>query len=149
YQNNIMVINGPPSQVGTLAGVYVNGYKIEIPLAYEGNNRRTYLWDLNDGIPDSVDICTEVIHPEAVVKIPFQERHWITDGKMSIKFEDNTLLDDLFLKIRYNNLIGGFSVRINDPTEYLRNYMEVTVDASDFMGNKENAHVYLEYDNGH
>jgi hypothetical protein len=148
YQDHLMVINGPPSDKGDLAAFYVNGYKMEIPLAYEGSNKRTYLWDMNLGFPDSVDICTEIIFPEAIGKIPFQESNWFSDGKTTIKFEENSLLDDLFLRIRYQSRPGEPSIKINDPTEYLRDNMEITMEAIGHLGKKEKTHVYLEYANG-
>jgi hypothetical protein len=149
YQNNVLIINGPLSDKGTLAKFYVHGYVMEIPLAYQGSNKRTYLWDLNHGLPDSVDICTEMIKPEVMGKIPFQQHAWISDGKTAINFEDDSLLDDLFLRIQYQNSSGNPSIKINDPTEYLRSNIEVTMDATGYQGNKENTHVYLEYANGY
>lgn len=149
YQNNIMVINGTPSDSGTLAGVYAHGYRIEIPMAYEGSNRRTYLWDLNLGIPDSIDLCNEMIHPEVIAKVPFQEQYWLTDGKISLNFEDDALLDDLFVKLSYEDRPEGMAVRVNDPTEYLRNGVEVSLDVSGYQGDKSRTHMYLEYENGY
>src|SRR5690606_27625782 len=149
YENNIMVINSSSSGEGTLAKFYVNGYSMEIPMAYEGSNKRTYLWDLKYGIPDSVDLCSEVIVPEVTAKIPFQQKTWYSDGKTSIVFEDNSLLDELYLKILYKDHLDGPSIRINDPFEYLRDNIEVTMDASNYTGKKEYAHVYLKYANGY
>src|SRR5690606_13780532 len=149
FQNNIMVVNGTPPGSGTLAGVYVHGYRIEIPMAYEGSNRRTYLWDLNLGIPDSIDLCNEMIHPEVIAKVPFQEQYWLTDGKISLNFEDDSLLDDLFVKLSYEDRPEGMAVRVNDPTEYLRNAVEVSLDVRGYQGDKSRTHMYLEYENGY
>lgn len=148
YQDHLMVINGQPSDIGDLAAFYVNGFKMELPPAYVGSNKRTYLWDMNLGFPDSVDLCTEMIYPEAVTKIAFQQSSWFSDGKTILKFEDNSLLDDLFLRIRYQSLPGQPSIKINDPTEYLRDNIEITMKAIGHLGKKENTHVYLEYANG-
>ncbi|MEX2594147.1 MAG: M23 family metallopeptidase [Anditalea sp.] len=149
YQNNVMIINGDLSNEGTLAKFYVHGYVMEIPMAYQGSNKRTYLWDMDYGFPDSVDICTEVIEPETLEKIPFQQKAWFSDGKTAINFENNSLLDDLYLRIQYQGIPGNPSIRINDPTDYLRNKIEVTMDATGYQGDKERTNVYLEYANGY
>lgn len=149
YEQNIMVVSAPPSEVGHLAKFYVNGYAVEIPLAYEGSNRRTYLWDMEFGFPDSVDVCTEVLVPEVKSKIPFHESIWYSDGKTEISFDEKSLLSDLYLRIRDQGTPGSPSLRVNDPGEYLRSGIEIKMDASEYLGDKEKTQVYLEYANGY
>src|SRR5690606_10616368 len=149
YDRNILIVNADPSDRGTLAQFYVNGYAMEIPMAYEGNNKRTYLWDMDYGVPDSIDVCTEVLVPEVHSKIAFQEKSWFSDGKTTIRFDERSLLDDLYLRIEDRGQAGQPSIRINDPSEYLRSGIEITMDATGYEGNKEKSHVYLEYANGY
>jgi hypothetical protein len=149
YDRNIMIVNASPSDRGTLAQFYINGYAMEIPMAYEGNNKRTYLWDLDFGVPDSIDVCTEVLIPGVKSRIPFQEKSWFSDGKTTINFDDKSLLDDLYLRIADLGQPGMPSIRVNDPSEYLRSGIEITMDAAGYEGNKEKTQVYLEYANGY
>lgn len=149
YQSNLMIINGPLSDTGELAKFYVHGFVMEIPYAYQGTNKRTYLWDMNLGVPDSVDLCTEVIVPEVNTKIPFQQETHFNNGQVQIQFQKNTLLDDLFLRLKYIDDGEQLGLRINDPFEYLWNSMEVTYHVPEFEGNKERTHMYLQYANGY
>lgn len=149
YDRNIMVVNAAPSAAGTLAKFYVNGFAFEMPLAYEGSNRRTYLWDMDHGLPDSIDVCTEILIPEVRSKIPFQQQSWYSDGQTAIQFDEQSLLDELYLRVQDKGLPGNPSIRINDPGEYLRSEIEITMEASGYEGNKETARVYLEYANGY
>ena len=149
YDRNVLIVNASPSDRGTLAQFYVNGYAIEIPMAYEGNNKRTYLWDLDYGIPDSIDVCTEILSPSVKTKVPFQERQWFSDGTTTVKFDEKSLLDDLYLRIANLGQTGSPSIRVNDPSEYLRSGIEITIDATGYEGNKEKTNVYLEYANGY
>ena len=149
YERNILIVNAPPSKSGTLAKFYVNGYAMEMPLAYEGTNKRTYLWDMDYGLPDSIDVCTEVLYPEVKSKIPFQQKALFSDGKTSVNFDEKSLLDDFYLRIEDRGRPGQPSIRINDPNEYLRSGIEITMDATGYEGNKEKAQVYLEYANGY
>ena len=147
YDQNILVVNAPPSDQGTLAQFYVNGYALEIPMAYEGNNKRTYMWDLDYGIPDSIDVCTDILVPQVKAKIPFKEKNWFSDGKTTVKFDERSLLDDLYLRIEDRGQPGQPSIRINELSEYLRSGVEITMDASGYIGSKENTQVYLQYPN--
>ncbi|KEO75272.1 M23 family metallopeptidase [Anditalea andensis] len=148
YQRNVMVINGDKPVTGNLAQVHVNGYVLEIPPSYEGTNKRTYLWDMEHGIPDSINLCNEVIIPDVKVKIPFQEEHCFNDGNTTVTFARNTHFDDLYLRLK-NTIAGGDkALTINSPTEHLWNAMEVKMDGSHYQGDRSKAHVYLRYDNG-
>lgn len=148
YESNILIVNAPPSNQGTLAKFYVNGYGVEIPLAYEGSNKRTYLWDMEYGIPDSIDVCTEILVPAAKAKIPFQSSFSFSDGKTSLLFDEKSLLDDLYLRIEDQGATGEPTLTINNSSEYLRGSIAITMDAVGYEGNRQNARVYLQNSNG-
>ncbi|MFC4874234.1 M23 family metallopeptidase [Negadavirga shengliensis] len=149
YRNNLMIVDAPLSGAGELAKFYVHGYVMEIPYAYQGTNKRTYLWNMDLGVPDSVDLCTETVIPGVHAKIPFQRETHFDNGQVQINFRENTLLDDLFLRLEYIDGNGQQGLRINDPFEYLWNNMEVTYHVPEFEGVKEKTHMYLRYANGY
>jgi hypothetical protein len=148
YENNIMIINGEGTTDGVLAKVHVNGFALEIPAAYIGTNKRTYLWDMSHGIPDSINVCTEMLYPNAKARIPFQQEMLFTDGNTSFKFTENTHFDDLYLRYFYNKIGDVRELTVNSPYEYLWNSLEVAMDGSEFSGDRSKAHVYLKHDNG-
>ena len=145
YEIEVMVIQTGISYWGTLAKVYVNGYEMEIPPAYVAKGKRTYLWDMNFGIPDSVDLCNEVIRPKVLRKIPFGEELSFANTDVEINFSKNTLLDDLFLKVEKLNQA---SLSINKSNEYLQGNMEVLWRNPIFSGDKSKVHIYFQADNG-
>ncbi|WP_439482232.1 M23 family metallopeptidase [Cyclobacterium plantarum] len=149
YDENHLIINAPKSENGSLAKFYVHGYSMEIPYAYEGTNKRTYLWDMRLGVPDSVDVCTETFFPEVNAVIPSNKEVQYADDRVAITFGKETLLNDLYLRssdIQEKSLQG---IAINDPYEYLWNSMSVSYHAPDFPGDKSKTHMYLLYDNGY
>ncbi|MFD2035979.1 M23 family metallopeptidase [Belliella marina] len=148
YQREVMVIQTKLSDVGTLAKIYTNSHMFEIPPAYESNGMRTYLWDMEFGIPDSVDLCTEVVVPDVLKKIPFGEEINFTNKDISIGFEENTLLDDLFLRVLRKNTNGNMSVTINPSGDYLQNNMLVHINNTGYSGDKNKSHVYSQASNG-
>ena len=148
YQNNIMVVNGDYSSSGGLAQFHVNGMIVEIPPAYEGTDKRTYLWDMSYGIPGKIDLCTEIIIPDVRAKIPFQQETCFNDGETSVKLASNSHFDDLYLRLNYAMIDGNKALNINSSSEFLWNNITVSMDGSQYSGDRSKSHVYLRYDNG-
>ena len=148
FNREVLTVQTGASEWGTLAKVFVNSREMEIPPAFIQDGRRNYFWDMRYGVPDSIDLCTEIIKPKVLVKIPFGEEISFANNDVEIKFAENTLLDDLYLRIeRKKNGIGP-SVRINSPSEYLQSNMEVLIRNTGYTGEKKNTHVYFQADNG-
>ncbi|WP_373497127.1 M23 family metallopeptidase [Aquiflexum sp.] len=148
YDRNIMMIQTGYSEWGTVAKVFVKSLEMEIPPAYSVDGRRTYLWDMNYGVPDSVDLCTEVIRPDAIIKIPFGEEVTFANKDAEIRFSENTLLDDLYLRMEKRISGGKPALKINSPGEFLQSNMEVVFRNAGFSGDKKNIHVYQQSENG-
>ncbi|EMS33774.1 hypothetical protein C943_04093 [Mariniradius saccharolyticus AK6] len=148
YERETMVIETGSSEAGTLAKVFVRSQEMEIPPAYTADGRRTYLWDMYFGVPDSIDLCTEIIKPQAIVRIPFGEEYSFANRDVEINFAENALLDDLFLRVDHGSNGNGPTLKINSSSEYLRNPIEVLMRDTGFSGDKTTTHVYHLADNG-
>nr|MBI1230204.1 peptidoglycan DD-metalloendopeptidase family protein [Cytophagales bacterium] len=148
YQDHVLIVNEPNSDAGDFATFYVHGYAMEMPYAYQGTNKRTYLWDMRLGIPDSVRLCTKTVFPEVNARILFHQETLYKDGFATLLFNETTLLSDLYLRV--SPVLGPFQtgITINSEEEYLRESMEVIFDASDFQGDRTRSHVYLLRSNG-
>lgn len=145
YHREIMKIETGPSYIGNMAKVYVNSLVMDLPPAYTIQGRRVYLWDMDFGIPDSLDLCTEVIRPTAIKKIPFGEEISFSNSDLELNFQENSLLDDLYLRIEKAN---NSRLRINSPEDYVRSNIEVLWKNPDYSGRSEYTHVYFQADNG-
>jgi len=148
YDRNIMMIQTGYSEWGTLAKVFVKSMEMEIPPAYSVEGRRTYLWDMNYGVPDSLDLCTEIIRPDAIIKIPFGEDITFINKDAEIRFSENTLLDDHYLRLEKRTSGGRPALKINSPSEFLQSNMEVLFRNTGYVGDKKHTHIYLQADNG-
>lgn len=149
YRENQLIVHAPVQGQGSLARFYVHGYSVEIPYAYEGTNKRTYLWDMQLGIPDSVDLCSETIVPEINARIPAGKEIHFDDGQVHIQFEKETLFDDLYLRLQPFWEDGFPGLAINDPYTYLWHSMHVQLSFPEFKGNKAQTQVYLLHENGY
>jgi murein DD-endopeptidase MepM/ murein hydrolase activator NlpD len=148
FEREMMVIQTGSSEWGSLAKVFVKSKEMEIPPAYTQDGRRKYIWDMSYGVPDSVDLCTEIIKPKVLTKIPFGEEISFANNDVEIKFAENTLLDDLYLRIDRKRNANGPSITINSPSEYLQSNMEILIRNTGYIGDKKNTHVYFQSNNG-
>ncbi|WP_114751897.1 M23 family metallopeptidase [Pleomorphovibrio marinus] len=148
YEDHIMIINENNHQLGDLAMFYVHGYQFEIPYEYQGTNKRTYLWDMRLGIPDSVGLCSGTIIPDVQTRVLFQDEVVFDNGEVQVAFASQSLLDDFYLRISPKRIAGDPGIRINEPFEYLRGHIEVSFCPEVIEAQKEHSHVYLRYENG-
>ncbi|SNS14745.1 Peptidase family M23 [Belliella buryatensis] len=148
YQREVMVIDTKLSQVGSLAKVYAGERIMEIAPAYEENGRRIYLWNMDFAIPDSIDLCTELVNPEIISKIPFAEELIFTDGDVTLGFSDDTLLDDLFLRYKLQRRENDFSLSINPSGDYLQQNLDIKIHQAASKPDKSRLHVYAVAGNG-
>lgn len=149
YEDQHLIINEINHDNGDLALFHVHGYQFEIPYEYQGTNKRTYLWDMRLGIPDSISLCSgRVIKPGAKARIHFQDEAVYDDGEYKVKFQAQSLLDDFYLRIASKKFDGDPGIQINDFYEYLRGHIVVSFCPGEIDGEKEHNHVYLRYENG-
>ncbi|MCS5489058.1 M23 family metallopeptidase [Algoriphagus limi] len=142
YQGNILKIEAPNSNLGGLAKFYVGSRIFEMLPSYQDDQTRVYLWDMRFGIPEEVDICSEVVIPEVKQRIPVGQEHLFAEKSVQIRFEENTLLEDLYLRISENGSSTNPRLQINDTEEYLWNSMEVLWNVSAGNYDKSRTHVY-------
>lgn len=149
YMDNVLVINSSEAKEGDMAKVHVHSLTMEVPYAYKGRNKRTYLWDMSLGVPDSIDLCSETIRPAVMAKIPAGKEVLIDNGEVRINFGEESLLDDLYLRVRTFENNGMKGLTINDPYEYLWRSISVRMEAAEFPGDRSKTHMYQLHRNGY
>jgi Membrane proteins related to metalloendopeptidases len=142
YIGKMLKITAPVSNLGGLAQFYVGNRIFEMLPAYQDEQARVYLWDMRFGIPDEIDICSELIKPEVKAQIPVGEEKLFAEKSIQIAFDRNTLLEDLYLRISQNASSTNPQLQINDGDEYLWNSMEVLWNISGGNWDKKRTHVY-------
>ncbi|REG88606.1 M23 family metallopeptidase [Algoriphagus antarcticus] len=142
YINNILKIKAPISPKGGLAKFYVGANAFEMLPAYQDANSRTYLWDMEFGIPEEIDICTEVIIPGINALIPAGKEIFYSDKNVQMNFNHDTVLDDLFLRVSQSGSSSSPRLIVNSNREYLWNAVNILWNLPGFSGNKERSHAY-------
>jgi hypothetical protein len=148
YFKHHMKIRVAQSDKGGLAKFFVGNQIYEILPAYQDAQTRTYLWDLRFGIPSKVDLCSELLIPELIGHFPVGNEHLLATDKLKIKTNENSLLEDLYLRVGFSGTPDAPALRLHETTEYLWNPIEVTWDVSGYKGDKSKTHVYLRSPNG-
>jgi hypothetical protein len=142
YINNILKIKAPISPKGGLAKFQVGAHSFEMLPAYQDENSRTYLWDMNFGIPEEIDICTEVLTPGIKAIIPAGKQTSYSEQNLQVNFSPETVLDDFFLRISQSGSSNSPRLVINDSREYLWNSMNINWNLPGYSGNKDRSHAY-------
>ena len=142
YINNILKIKAPVTPKGGLAKFYVGANQFEMLPAYQDANSRTYLWDMEFGIPEEIDICSEVVIPGINALIPAGKEISYSDKNVQLNFKHETVLNDLFLRISQSGSAATPRLIVNSNREYLWNAVNILWDVPGYSGNKDRSHAY-------
>ena len=148
YFKNVMKIKAPQTTKGGLAKYYIKNQIFELLPAYQDEKSRTYLWDLRFGIPNKVDLCSEILIPDLFGYFPLGKEHLHATDKLQIKTTENTLFEDLYLRVSFSVLQGFPVLKIQETSEYLWNPIEVIWQTDGIVLDKTKTHVYQRAVNG-
>jgi len=126
-----------------LAKFYAERSTLEEPPAYVVNDVAVYLWNLNRGIPDSVDVCGDVSTLGIKVRVPSQSAFSFYQPRMNVTFPKSALFDTLFLQMNYEQEAGRELFRIHQDNVPLRQSMQVLLKPRQFPeGPRDKMSVY-------
>lgn len=148
YAKHHMKIKVAQTTKGGLAQFFIGNTVYEILPAYQDSQTRTYLWDLRFGIPSKIDLCSEILIPDLIGHFPVGKEHLHAIDKLKIRTEENSLLEDLYLRVNLSGPAKEPVLRLHETYEYLWNPIELTWDVSGYTGNKSRTHVYARSPNG-
>ena len=142
FINNILKIKAPISPKGGLAKFQVGANSFEMLPAYQDGNSRTYLWDMEFGIPEKIDICSEILDPGITALIAAGKETSYYDNLVQMNFNHETVLDDLFLRVTKAGSASVPKLIVNDNREYLWNAVNILWNVPEYTGNKDRSHAY-------
>ena len=148
YFTHHMRIRVAQTDKGGLAKFFIGNTVYEILPAYQDAQSRTYLWDLRFGVPTKVDLCSEILEPELFGHFPAGKEHLHATDGLTVSTDENSLFEDLYLRVGHSGPASAPVLRLQETTEYLWNPIEVTWNVSGYTGDKSKTHVYLRAPNG-
>lgn len=148
FFKSIMKIKVKQTDKGGLAKYFIGNQIYEILPAYQDAQSRTYLWDLRFGIPSKIDLCSEIYTPEIIGHFPVGKEQLLATEKLTVKVEENSLLEDLYLRVAHSGPANAPVLRLQETTAYLWNPIELLWDVNGYAGDKTKTHVYQRSPNG-
>ncbi|MEM6846009.1 MAG: M23 family metallopeptidase [Bacteroidota bacterium] len=126
-----------------LATFFAERRALEEPPAYVVNDVAVYLWDLNRGIPDSVDMCGDISALPIKVKVPSRNAFSFYQPQMNVTFPKSALFDTLFLAMNHEQEVGKELFRIHQDNVPLRQNMQILLKPRQFPdGARSKTSVY-------
>lgn len=151
YENilKIKVIN--PSTAHKTGKISLPGVVKLINCAYVKDHQAVYLWDLRNGLPDSI-LINGLVHKflfKALLSPDKVTQHY--DDHMNIHFQKSTLYDTLPLQIKYSadtKRKNGLVYQINNYFTPIYSEYFVTLKTTEAIENKAKCAAYVMSDNG-
>jgi len=126
-----------------LATFFSNRRVFEEPPAYVVNDVAVYLWNLNQGIPDSVDMCGNVSRLPIKVRVPSRSAFSFYQPQMNVTFPKSALFDTLFLQMDHRIEAGRELFKLHQGNVPLRQSMQVLLKPRTFPeGPRSKTSVY-------
>jgi len=120
------------------AQFFAGGKMISVEASYQDDGQHVYLWNLKEGLPDSVRIGEDVLSTGFAATIPAGQEFEYHAGDLKIAFGERSVFEPLHMYLRRE----GNQLSINDHTFPLRGSIEVSyrTDIPDTL--RERTHIY-------
>jgi murein DD-endopeptidase MepM/ murein hydrolase activator NlpD len=112
-EENALIVKARNIQAGAVAAnLFVKRRQVTLASAYNKSGEITYLWDLRNGLPDSIKISgLSLVFPFRQLIRPQTDLTYNQDS-LSISFEKTSLFDTLYLEVRRDR----DEITINNPS---------------------------------
>ncbi len=108
--------------------LYTEGMSYELPPAYHIGSNDFYLWDLRDGLPDSVDLCGSMLKFDFKATVSPHHEYSYFDNNIDVAFNRYSLFDTLYLRVKDKEIDNGREVfSIDNTLDPLRRSAKVTL----------------------
>ncbi len=146
--NTLVFMGKKAKNNGFFAHVHANRMDYELSSSYYVNDYSVYLWDLRQGIPDSIELCGEKIFPQLEMTVPSESEFRYFKDAFDLHFYTKTLFDTLYLKTDYmDELVDSREIfEISEDIYPLRRNMKVSLKPKLNYVNKDKISAYYTTD---
>ncbi len=130
--------------------VYANRFSYEIEPAFKSDDKAYYLWDLRDGLPDSIDYCGTSESLNFRSTIPPGTEFSYFSNELDLEFGKNTLFDTLYLQswVEIDSSTNREIFKFDHKSVPIRRNIEISLTPSLECPDKERTSVYAVNGNG-
>lgn len=140
--NTLQIFNTAAQDQIKLVKLFTNRMALELSPNYSVKNTDVYLWDLRLGLPDSLDLCGEMIYFDLKSMVPVQTEFNYFHPAVDVLFKPRTLFDTLFLEINHSLSENQEFFKINEDNIPLRGYLSLTLRPKSEYPDKKRTGVY-------
>ena len=145
FNNSIIITKNLERDPSVIIELYSDRVKHNLEPAYVEGNMGVYVWDLNKGLPDSVDLCYMTERFNFKVSIPPNHSFNYYNSSADIYFPKKSLFDTLFFQLNHKidtvpKAREYFS--LHPTTSPLRQNISITLKPSLDYPKKDKTHVY-------
>ena len=139
---NVMELMNPNGVARQNVLLYSAGQAYELPPVYHVGANDFYLWDLRNGLPDSVDLCGTMQKYDFKAMVSPHHEYSYFDKDMDVAFNRYSLFDTLYLAVKDKKIENGREVfAIDNVLDPLRRSAKVTLKPMELY-DKEKSAVY-------
>jgi hypothetical protein len=143
--HTLQIFNSVPDNESKLVKIFTNRRAYELKPDYSVNNMDVFLWDLRFGLPDSLDLCGDIIKTKFNIMVPSHTAFHYFHRAANILFPTRSLFDTLYLKLNYaidpNNNNQEF-FEINEDIIPIREYITITLRPENDYYDQKKTFVY-------
>jgi len=99
--DNDLIIKGPATQDNSCAYVYANRMPYEVKPKYTINNQAVMVWDMDQGLPDSLRYLDQVVNLNYQAIMPGAIEFNFYNERLNLHAGANVLFDTVFLSTNY------------------------------------------------
>ncbi len=125
--NTLQIYNSALPEQTKLVKLFSNRMAMELSPSYSVKNTDVYLWDLRFGLPDSLDLCGEMIRFNLKSLIPVKTELNYFHPAVNILFKQRSLFDTLYLKVNHTFTENQEFFKVNEDNIPLREYVNLTL----------------------
>jgi hypothetical protein len=147
--NNTFIFMGKKAENnGFFAHIYANRMNYELSSSYYVNDYSVYLWDLRTGLPDSIELCGEMIYPGLEMAVPSESDFIYYKNEFDLHFYKKTLFDTLYLKTDYMDELANDKefFEISEDVYPLKKNMKIIFKPKRTYNNKDKVSAYYSTD---
>lgn len=127
---------------------YANRRSYDQAPDYLVNDLAVYLWDLQKGVPDSINVCDGIERLGINMTVDVGNAYDFYQPAMHIHVPKNALFDTAYLYTSYDQRNNQEIFTIHENTLPLRSYLTVSLKPLDAYLDKSKTSVYAVMDNG-
>ncbi|CAN5551576.1 M23 family metallopeptidase [soil metagenome] len=146
--HTLQIFNTVPINQSQLVKIFSNRRAYELKPDYSVNNTDIFLWDLRLGLPDSIDLCGEMIRTNFNIMVPSNTAFHYFHNSANILFPSRSLFDTLYLKMKYNFQEDQEIFEINEDIIPIREYITITLRPGNDYNDQKRTAAYSLNKNG-